>query len=91
MSRSLRSLLSAIVFLPSLGAAININEIHYNPPENPIRQEFIELYNSGPDEAVLSGWRLSGAVDYVFPAGTTIAVGEFLVIAEDPAVLQSTL
>ncbi len=91
MSRSLHSLLSAIVLLPSLGAAININEIHYNPPENPIRQEFIELYNSGPDEVVLSGWRLSGAIDYLFPADTTIAGGEFFVIAEDPAVLQSTL
>jgi len=70
---------------------IVINEIHANPPENHIPQEFIELHNPSPSEINLSGWRLSSAVKFTFPANTTISAGGYLVIAEDPAILQSTL
>ena len=68
-----------------------INEIHFNPPENPVRQEFIELYNPSDSAADLTGWRLSGAVDFSFPNGTVIPAGGYLVIAEDPATLLATL
>ena len=71
--------------------AVVINEIHFNPPENTVRQEFIELYNPSLTGASLSGWRLSGAVDYTFPAGTVIPPDGYLVIAEDPATLNATL
>ncbi|MFT5412069.1 MAG: spore coat protein CotH, partial [Verrucomicrobiales bacterium] len=71
--------------------AVVINEIHYNPPENPVRQEFIELHNPSATEADLSAWRLTSAVDFVFPGGTTIPAGGYLVIAEDPATLLATL
>lgn len=70
--------------------AIVINEIHANPPENHIPEEFIELFNPSPSVQDLGGWRLSSAVDFVFPPGTTIAPGAFLLIAEDPATLQAT-
>lgn len=70
---------------------IVINEIHANPPHNHIPQEFIELYNPSSTPQDLSGWRLSGAVDFVFPGGTSIPSGRYLVIAEDPATLFSTL
>jgi len=68
-----------------------INEIHYNPPENPVRQEYIELHNPSNSAAVLDGWRLTGAVNFVFPGGISIPPGGFLVVAEDPETLQSTL
>lgn len=70
---------------------IVIHEIHPNPPENHIRQEFVELYNPSTTDRDLSGWRLSSAISFTFPAGTTIPAGGYLVIAEDPATLQSTL
>jgi hypothetical protein len=70
---------------------IVINEIHPNPPENQIRQEFIELHNPSTSPKDLSNWRLSSAIDFTFPANTTILPGGYLVIAEDPATLQSTL
>ncbi len=61
-----------------------INEIFYNAiglgPE-----QWIELYNKGAASADLSGWKLSDAVDYVFPAGTSLAAGGYLVVAWDPA------
>ncbi len=71
--------------------AVVINEIHYNPPENPVRQEFIELFNPAGAAVDLSGWRLSGAVDYLFPDGAEIAAGGYLVVAEDPPTLSATL
>lgn len=67
-----------------------INEIHYNGINNVIRNSFIELYNDGPFPADLSNWRLSGDVDYLIPAGTTLAPDAYLIIAEDPATILST-
>ena len=77
--------------LGSVSGDVVINEIHFNPPDNTVRQEFIEIHN--PDAAAinLGGWRISGAVDYYFPAGISIAGGDYLVIAEDPSTLLETL
>lgn len=81
------------LFGNSLQAAddLVINEIHANPPLNSLRQEFIELYNPTTSPKDLGGWRLSSAVDFTFPAGTVVAPGSYLVIAEDPATLLDTL
>jgi hypothetical protein len=37
----------------------------------------------------LSGWRISGDVDYLFPSGTVLAGRSYLVVASDPAALQA--
>ncbi len=66
-----------------------INEIHYNGMNNTVRNSFIELYNDGPTTANLAGWRISGGVDYLIPAGTTLAAGAYLIIAENPATILS--
>lgn len=64
-----------------------INEVHYNPDENTIRGEFIELYNAGAAAADLSGWRIAGGVNFVFPGQITLSPGACLVVASDPAVM----
>lgn len=67
------------------------SEIHYHPapvPGNTNSLEFIEIYNTGPVFEDLTGWRLSGAVDYKFPAGTKIPAAGFLVIAENPEAVR---
>lgn len=51
--------------------------------------EFIEMYNTGLITEDLSGHRFSGEIDYIFPAGTTLAPGEFIVIAKDPSAAES--
>lgn len=66
-----------------------INEFHYNSLDNTSLEEFIELYNPGDAVLDLSGWTLSGAVTYTFPAGATLPVGGYLVVAESPAVMLS--
>jgi regulation of enolase protein 1 (concanavalin A-like superfamily) len=68
-----------------------ISEIHYHPLEtgDGRRLEFVELHNSDSAPADLSGFRLSGDVDFTFPANTTLAPGHFLVVAQNPADLAS--
>lgn len=67
--------------------AVVINEFLFNGVDNTVRNEFIELFNNTTVAQDLTGWRLSGAIDYAFPAGTTIAPGAFLLVAENPATI----
>ena len=63
------------------GDRVVINEIMYHPalPD----AGYVEFHNTSTTSAFdLSGWRLSGA-DFTFPAGTVIASGGFLVVAND--------
>jgi hypothetical protein len=69
-------------------AAIVINEIHYNPDVKTEPAEFIELYNTGPLAVNLGGWFFSDGINYTLPA-TNLAAGGFVVIAQNPAFLQT--
>lgn len=66
-----------------------INEIHYNPAFNPVRESFIELYNDTDATVDLSQWRVRGGVDFFFPANTFLAPRAFAIVAEDPATIQA--
>ncbi len=65
---------------------ICISEILYHPAQriDGRELEFIELYNSQPWSEDVSGWRLSGEVDYLFPSGTSVPGFGFLVVARMP-------
>ncbi len=73
----------------SVGLAIVFNEIHYHPPDPDGDAEFLELYNAGADTADMSGWSISDGLEFSFAPGTTLAPGEFLVLALDTSLLQS--
>ncbi len=65
---------------------------HITPavPGQPVRsnpEEWIELYNKGNAAVDLSGWQLDDAVSFTFPAGTQLAAGDYLVVANDAATL----
>jgi hypothetical protein len=81
---SLASLASA-----PAAAAIVVNEIHDAPSDKTVPEEFVELVNTGGAAVDLSGWHFSDGIDFTFPPGTTIAPGEHLVVAQDPARLQA--
>jgi regulation of enolase protein 1 (concanavalin A-like superfamily) len=68
-------------------AGVTISEIMYHPAAAPGGRdlEFVELYNSESVFEDISGFRLSGAVDFVFPSGTILPPGGYLVIAAVPA------
>ena len=51
--------------------------------------EFIEIYNGGAIYEDLSGFRISGAVEYQFPNGTMLPAGAFLVVAAVPSDVQA--
>jgi len=62
------------------------SEIMYHPPDRADGRslEFIELYNARSVEEDLTGWRISGDVEYDFPAGFRLQSGEFVVLAASP-------
>src|SRR5439155_23110233 len=68
-----------------------ISEIMYHPVPRPDGKnlEFIELYNSEAIPADLSGYRLSGDVDFIFPTNTVLPARSFLVVAPAPAEVQA--
>ena len=82
---------------------IVISEIMYHPIEEPEFDrrgqpvldlledvhEFIELHNFSRETVTLDNWRISGGIDYAFPAGTTVESGGFLIVAKDPKRLGS--
>ena len=69
------------------------SEIMYHPcresGQTAQRLEFIEIYNSEPLFHDLSGYRLTGAIDYTFPTNTVLPAESFLVVARDPVALQA--
>ncbi len=67
---------------------IVINEVHYNPcglqgPDADF--EFVELYNADVVAVNLSGWVLSGSINFTFPAGATIDADEYILVAINAA------
>ena len=69
--------------------SVLINEINYNSARSTLRTEYIELYNPLDTAVNLGSWRLTQAVEFVFPAGTTIPPGGYLVIAENPTTITN--
>ena len=66
-------------------ANVWISELHYNPAgsQGPDSQyEYTELYNGGGAAADMSGWTLTGH-NLEFPAGTTLAPGEYLLVVRN--------
>ncbi len=68
-----------------------ISEIMFNPLDRADRRnaEFVELFNALGEPQDISGWRLDGAADFVFPARTIIPAGGFLVVAQAPADVEA--
>jgi hypothetical protein len=64
-----------------------ISEVMYNPTNRAdLRNlEFIEIYNSQTWSENISGYEISGEVNYTFPPNTVIAARSYLVVAGNPA------
>ena len=79
-------LAGALLLLASAGFSQNvvINEIMYHPlqPVNghePVEEEFIELFNRGPTNVNLAGWRFTKGVELTFPS-YTLPPGAYAVV-----------
>ena len=62
-----------------------INEIMYNPPSGQTDGEYIELFNRGGMAVDLSDWRFAEGIEFLFPTGTMIQPGGYLVVAANTA------
>jgi hypothetical protein len=83
------------IFLPEVPFPVRITELHYNPaPRAGVADEqdleFIELLNTGSQTVSLAGVQITQFADpYVFGSGISLAAGERIVVARNPAVIQA--
>jgi len=49
----------------------------------------LEIFNAGPTNVPLAGWRLTGDIDFSFPTNAILGGGRYLVVAKNPARLAS--
>lgn len=76
------------VFEPAVESDVSIvlNEINYNSPDNLNASDWIELYNNGNTTVDLSGYIFTDSdpdSGFVFPQGTILNTGDFLVVARN--------
>jgi len=85
------SLVAGIIAASSAAlCAVVINEIELNPTTtDPLAAEWVELYNSGPDNVDIGGWLVvvqaypwSGSME--IPLGTVIPANGYKVVTGDP-------
>jgi hypothetical protein len=69
--------------------SIVINEIHYDPDVKTELVEFVELHNSGQEDIDLSGWYFSRGISYQFGVGVTLPAGDYIIVAQNPAHIQT--
>ena len=68
--------------------SVLINELMYHPASENVREEYIELFNSGTNAVHLNGWRFITGVRFIFP-DISIPPGGYLVVAADVAVFSA--
>ena len=74
----------------SRGTPLIISEIMYHPREADGAEtlEYIEIFNTEPVAENLSGYRISGAVEFTFPSNARLFGRSFVVVARDPDALR---
>lgn len=69
---------------PASASNLAITEIFYNPPGPSEDTEYLELQNVSTTEAIhLDGLGFLAGITFVFPAGTTLAPGERLLLVKN--------
>ena len=81
---SLLTILLCCVTAEAGESDVVLNEIHYNASPDTGGGEFLEIANYGSTSVEIGNWALSEAVEFVFPEGTTIGPGEYLLLANNP-------
>src|SRR5690606_32750812 len=88
----LLAILSAVFLLPLTTRAIDtttvFTEVMYHPA-GAADAEWIELHNQMAVNMDLSGWRITGGVNYTFTEGTTITAGGYVLVASNPTGLHA--
>ncbi len=86
----LGTLLTTCPMLRAVDSAVVFNEVMYHPSDTS-GVEWIELYNQMAVNMDLSGWRITGGVNFTFPVNTVLPSGGYLVIAGPAGSMRQTL
>jgi len=62
---------------------VQIRSLEYSPTNGNQAQEYIELFNTNTYAVDISGWKISGAVDFTFQAGVVIPPATSLYVSPD--------
>ena len=62
-------------------SVVVFNEIMYHPAEEGSTSEWVELHNQLALDVDISGWAITGGIEYLFPEGTVLPAEGFLVVA----------
>lgn len=68
---------------------LNFGEVEFNPASRNQAEEFFQLVNTNADAVDVSGWKVSGAVEYTFPGGTVIPSNSVLYLSPDVAAFRA--
>ena len=74
--------------LPAPGELV-ISEISYHPQDPNGDAEFLEILNSGGTALDLSGATFTEGIDFAFPSGSVIHVGERILLVRNAAAFQA--
>ena len=72
-----------------LDSGVVFNEIMYHPTGDGASLEWVELHNQLAIDVDVSDWSIRGGIDYVFPEGTFVPGGGYLVVAASPEALAA--
>ncbi len=91
----MKNLLPLILLLLSgygdCDSTVVFNEVMYHPSASQTDVEWVEFYNQMAVNMDLSGWSLSGGIEYTFPEGTVVLGGGYLLVAGNPGALDSLM
>ncbi|MCA9246287.1 MAG: lamin tail domain-containing protein, partial [Planctomycetales bacterium] len=69
-------------------SVVVFNELNYHPAPGDEALEWVELHNQMAVDIDLSGWRITGGIEFQFAPATIIAGGGYMVVAANPASVE---
>ncbi len=72
-----------------LVSPVGFNEIMYHPLSENDDDQYVELFNRGPNTVNLSGWKLVDGISFTFPTNTLLSPKSYLVVARAAARLMT--
>ena len=71
--------------------SVVFNEIMYHPATNEPAMEWVELRNQMAVDVDLSGWSITGGIQYSFASNTIVRGGGYVLVALSPPTLMTTV
>ncbi|HUR47069.1 MAG TPA: lamin tail domain-containing protein, partial [Candidatus Saccharimonadales bacterium] len=68
---------------------LQFGAVEFNPPPGNQAQEYVEMLNPNPIAVDISGWRVTGGIDFTFAAGTVIPANSHLYLSPNLAAFRA--